>query len=79
MDAVVVELGTLPVDGLYRALVPDSLNGGEMDWDALVERRPQAIRANPDGRYQLFRIGDAVASRNVHAAIHDALRLCVDL
>ena len=32
--------------------------------------------ANPDGRYQLFRVGDAVASRNIHAAIYDSLRLC---
>ena len=27
-------------------------------------------------RYQLFRVGDAVASRNIHAAIYDSLRLC---
>ena len=36
------------------------------------------IDANPDGRYQLFRVGDAVASRNIHAAIYDSLRLCKD-
>ena len=30
----------------------------------------------PDGRFQLFRIGDAVTSRNIHAAVYDALRLC---
>jgi len=24
----------------------------------------------------LFRVGDAVASRNIHAAIYDSLRLC---
>ena len=33
----------------------------------------------PDGRFQLFRIGDAVAARNTHAAIYDALRLVKDL
>ena len=27
-------------------------------------------------RFQLFRIGDAVASRNIHAAVYDAQRLC---
>jgi hypothetical protein len=27
----------------------------------------------------LFRIGDAVANRNIHAAIYDALRLMKDL
>jgi hypothetical protein len=34
---------------------------------------------NPEGRFQLFRIGDAVAARNTHAAIYDALRLAKDI
>ena len=34
---------------------------------------------NPDGSYLLYRVGDAVASRNIHAAIYDALRLCKGL
>lgn len=34
---------------------------------------------NPDGRFPLWRIGDAVAGRNVHAAIYDVLRLCKDV
>lgn len=50
-----------------------------MDQDALLAMRPQQVHTNPDGRYQLFRIGDAVTSRNIHAAIYDALRLCVAL
>jgi hypothetical protein len=28
------------------------------------------------GRFVVYRIGDAVASRNIHAAILDAYRLC---
>ena len=28
---------------------------------------------------RLFRIGDAVASRNIHAAVYDAFRLCLVL
>jgi len=32
-----------------------------------------------EGKFQLFRIGDAVAARNTHAAIYDALRLVKDL
>ncbi len=79
VDQLVVELGTRPVDSLYHELVPGSRNGGEIDWEALVAGRPQTIESRPDGAYQLFRIGDAAASRNVHAAIHDALRLCKDL
>ncbi len=78
-DHIVVEHGTLPADELYHALKPGSRNHGEVDLDALVSGRPQAIDANPAGRYQLFRVGDAVASRNIHAAIYDLLRLCKDL
>ena len=33
----------------------------------------------PTARFRLFRIGDAVAARNTHAAIYDALRLVKDL
>ena len=50
--------------------------GGEVDHGAMIDGRPQAIERNPAGRFQLFRIGDAVASRNIHAAIYDAYRLC---
>lgn len=76
VNAVVVEHGTLPNDELYHALVPGSTNLGEVDQTALLDNQPQTVRTNPDGRYQLFRIGDAVCSRNIHAAIYDALRLC---
>ena len=76
---VVVEHGTLPAAELYFALKPDSSNGGEVDYAALLAGRPQAVLSNPEGRYRMFRIGDAVSSRNVHAAIFDALRLCKDL
>jgi 2,4-dienoyl-CoA reductase-like NADH-dependent reductase (Old Yellow Enzyme family)/thioredoxin reductase len=79
VDQVVVEHGTMPLDGLYFDLKELSSNRGEVDHRALIAGRPQAVRTNPDGRFQLFRIGDAVASRNVHAAIYDALRLVKDL
>jgi len=79
VDQVVVEHGTLPADELYFALKPGSLNLGEVDYDALIAGRPQDLMRNPDGAYRLLRIGDAVASRNVHAAIYDALRLCKDI
>ncbi len=76
VDHVVVEHGTLPNDELYLDLVPLSSNLGEVDHRALLAGRPQQVRTNPDGRFQLFRIGDAVTSRNIHAATYDALRLC---
>jgi hypothetical protein len=34
---------------------------------------------NGDGKFQLFRIGDAVAARNTHAAIYDGLRIAKDI
>ncbi|MGI8416914.1 MAG: hypothetical protein ACR2P2_12070 [Nakamurella sp.] len=79
VDRVVVEQGTLPVSDVYQELVDRSENLGETDLDALLEGRPQEVRTNPDGEFQLFRIGDAVASRNIHAAIYDARRLCIHL
>lgn len=75
VDQVVVNHGTLPLDELYFALKPLSRNLGEVDTAALLEGRPQALRRNPAGAFALFRIGDAVAARNTHAAILDALRL----
>ena len=79
VDHVVVEHGTLPADELYEALKPGSSNGGEVDHGALLGGQAQRVVSNPGGRYQLFRIGDAVASRNIHAAVFDALRLLKDL
>ncbi|MEM7317807.1 MAG: NADH:flavin oxidoreductase [Pseudomonadota bacterium] len=78
-DQVVVNHGTVPLDDLYFELKPESRNLGEVDYDALIAGRPQTLAPNPEGSYQLFRIGDAVASRNTHAAIYDALRLVKDL
>jgi N-methyl-L-proline demethylase len=75
VDQVVVNHGTRPLDDVYFALRPLSVNLGEVDYDALVDGRVQDVQRNPDGRFQLFRIGDAVAARNTHAAIYDALRL----
>ncbi|MBX6321563.1 MAG: NADH:flavin oxidoreductase [Rhodospirillaceae bacterium] len=76
VDQVVVEHGTLPADELYFALKSGSTNRGEIDHKAFIVGAPQTLVTNPEGRYQLFRVGDAVASRNIHAAIYDSLRLC---
>ncbi|WP_298568997.1 NADH:flavin oxidoreductase [uncultured Aliiroseovarius sp.] len=78
-DQVVVNYGTLPMADLYFDLKETSVNRGEVDQAALIEGRPQSIRTNPDGAFQLFRIGDAVSARNTHAAIYDALRLVKDI
>lgn len=77
VDQVVVENGTLPVSELYLALRADSSNHGEVDISALTACQPQTLVRNARAAYQLFRIGDAVAGRNIHAAIYDARRLCM--
>jgi hypothetical protein len=64
---------------LYFSLLPGSSNLGEVDQQALLDLRQQQVQRNAGGRYQLFRIGDAVASRNIHAAVFDAYRLCLAL
>ena len=78
-DQVVVNYGTLPLADLYFDLKPLSSNGGAVDQGALIDGQPQHIIRNPDGAFQLFRIGDAVSARNTHAAIYDALRLMKDI
>jgi 2,4-dienoyl-CoA reductase-like NADH-dependent reductase (Old Yellow Enzyme family)/thioredoxin reductase len=79
VDQVVVNHGTVPLDELYFALKPLSRNLGELSYDRLIAGMPQSVVRNPDGRFQLFRIGDAVAARNTHAAIYDGLRLAKDI
>jgi 2,4-dienoyl-CoA reductase-like NADH-dependent reductase (Old Yellow Enzyme family) len=79
VDAVVVDHGTSANDELYHSLVPTSRNLGEIDHQAFIDGRVQSLERNPAGSFQLFRIGDAVAGRNIHAAVYDALRLCVHL
>jgi len=79
VDQVVINHGTRPLDELYFELKPGSSNQGAVEHLDLIAGHPQHLVTNPQGRYQLFRIGDAVSARNTHAAIYDALRLVKDL
>ena len=79
VDQVVVEHGSEPNDEVFKRLVTDATNGGELDLDAYLAGQPQERVVRPDGAYQLFRIGDAVASRNIHAALYEARRLALAL
>ena len=76
VDTVVGDHGVLSNDELYHELVAGSSNLGELDHAAFIAGARQTAHSNPDGTYLLFRIGDAVAGRNIHAAVYDALRLC---
>ena len=78
-DQVILNYGTLPVDELYFQLKPFSQNEGAVDYEALILGNSQKLNKNIDGKFQLFRIGDAVSARNTHAAIYDALRFMKDI
>ncbi len=73
---VIVERGTAPVGELFEALRPFSGNDGFTEIEPLLAGAPQP---RPRPGFELHRIGDAVTSRNVHAAMYDALRLCMAL
>lgn len=76
---IVVENGTAPIIETFEALRAGSVNDGITDIDALLDGAPQRPTPPADGAFELHRIGDAVSSRSVHAAIYDALRLCMAL
>jgi hypothetical protein len=72
-DALVIDHGTIPNDQLYFALKDHSRNRGDVNQTALLagELQPEVLG---DG-FLLYRIGDAVTSRNIHPALLDALRI----
>ena len=77
VDQIVVEHGAAPLDELYWALKPLSKNGGAVDYERLVTGGDIFPQTRPDADFVLFRIGDAVASRNIHAAIYDGIRFAL--
>ncbi|RKF16760.1 N-methylproline demethylase [Roseovarius spongiae] len=76
-DNLIYEHGTVPVDALYLSLAERARNRGLPDLDALVAAQPQPVEEGEG--FDLFRLGDAVSSRDVHAAMLDATRLCIRL
>ncbi len=73
---VVVEHGTMANADLYLELKPLSRNRGAVDYTALVARRQPLPIKDEGAGFDLLRIGDAIESRNIHAAVYDALRYC---
>ena len=74
-DTVIVDHGTRPVPDLFDACAPLSRNLGELDHVAFADLSPQPQGANPGGHFALYRVGDALAARDIHAAIFEANRL----
>ena len=76
-DTLIYEHGTLPVDELYLELVGAARNCGLPDLTAWTTAQPQP-KSDGEG-FDLYRLGDATSSRDIHAAILDAARLCTRL
>lgn len=74
---IIVNKGIRPLESLYFDLKPHARNQGAVDYEALIRGAPQSLTSNPKAAFQLFRIGDAVSARNIHAAVYDALRLMI--
>jgi hypothetical protein len=75
VDLVVAERGTEPIPDLFDALKPYAANRGVTDLAATLSAAPQPVLPG----LRLYRVGDAVAGRDIHAALLDALRLCATL
>ena len=76
---IVVEHGTIPNTELYFDLKKLSKNLGSIDYSSLIKGKLNQKVKNKDGQFFLYRVGDAISSRNIHAAIYDSLRICKDL
>ena len=78
-DQVVVERGTYPLDEVFQALKDKALNRGVTDIEALLRGQPQPHQPDGNGGFVLYRVGDAVSSRSLHAALLDAYRIALTL
>jgi len=78
-DQVGVERGTGPVDALFDELKKDSCNNGTADMDKLLAGLPQVSEDQRRSGYELYKVGDAVSSRDIHCAMLDSRRLCRSL
>ena len=74
-ECVVVEHGTAPLDEVFDSLREASENRGITDAALLRSRAGGEAPLAAATGFALHRIGDAVASRDIHAAILDGYRL----
>jgi 2,4-dienoyl-CoA reductase-like NADH-dependent reductase (Old Yellow Enzyme family) len=76
-DQVILETGTDPLAEVFFELRKLSANNGITDVDAMAEWSAQPS-VSAEG-FCLHRLGDAVTSRSIHAALLEAYRLAVHL
>ena len=79
VDNVVMEYGAVPIDAIFHELKARSRNLGQLNQGAMLAGEFPFSDLNRDAGFYLARIGDAVASRNIHAALYDAIRVCKDI
>ncbi|MDH3531996.1 MAG: NADH:flavin oxidoreductase [Gammaproteobacteria bacterium] len=75
-DQIIVERGTVPVDQLFDELRAESCNNGTADMDKLLAGLPQVSDLQRNNGFELYKVGDAVSSRDIHCAMLDSRRLC---
>jgi len=78
-EQVIFDYGTMPAADVFFELRARSRNNGVTNLESWVDGEAQSSAKAGDGGdvgFELHRIGDAVSSRNIHAAVLDALRLC---
>lgn len=76
VDSVVLEKGATPVNAIFHELKDQSYNGGQLNHEAMISGTTPFEQKNRNGAFLLACIGDAVANRNIHAALFDAIRVC---
>ncbi len=76
-DQVILETGTEPLADVYHELWQSAANNGVTDVEAMAKWVAQPAFA-AEGFY-LHRLGDAVSSRSIHAAILEAYRIAVNI
>jgi len=79
VDEVVIENGTVANSELYDELLLISGSAGQLDLAVLAQDNLQPQQVVNAGQFLLVRIGDAVASRNIHAAMLEANRVLQQL
>ncbi|MEE9447754.1 MAG: FAD-dependent oxidoreductase [Arenicellales bacterium] len=75
VDQVISEAGTDAIADVFFDLKAQSANDGLTDIDALATYQPQPVTENTG--FTLYRLGDAVTSRSIHAAILEAYRIAI--
>ncbi len=80
VDLVVVENGNRPNEALYFELKPESRNAGQVDMEGFLTQALEFAQVENNGEaFFLYRIGDCVSWRDIHAAMYDAIRMGKDL